>query len=107
MKAFGETALFENRIRTETDADGDSISALASANENGDMRILVSCFKTGTAELEFNIAGLENFSSVELLLLDDAHNLEPVFQAGKISGPFHSATLSDSSVFLLKCTHRC
>ncbi len=106
MKAFGETALFDNRIRTETDADGDSISALASANENGDMRILVSCFKTGTAELEFNIAGLENFSSVELLLLDDAHNLEPVFQAGKISGPFHSATLSDSSVFLLKCTHR-
>lgn len=101
MKAFGEMALFENRIRTESTSQ--AVSALTSADENGNMQILVSCFKSGGIDLEFEIDGLEKFSSVELLLLDDAHDLEPVFKTGKMNGAFHAATASDSSVFLIKC----
>ncbi len=99
MKAFGETALFEQRVRVESGAP-----ALASADGSGNLRILVACFKSGGGELEFEIDGLAEFSSVELLLLDDAHNLEPVFKAGRISGPFRASSSSDSSVFLIRCT---
>ncbi len=104
MKAFGETARFPKRVKTETVHRTPGVSALAAEQENGDLRVLVSCFKTGAAELEFELASPERFSRLELLLLDDTRDLEPVFRTGTIHGPLAATTPSDSGVFLLQCT---
>ena len=64
----------------------------------------IAVVKTGAAELEFELASPERFSRLELLLLDDTRDLEPVFRTGTIHGPLAATTPSDSGVFLLQCT---
>ncbi len=72
LKAFAD--LLDYPVRLQASSDRREVGVLAGRSEDGSKALLISCFKTGAIPVEIN--GMESVSRV--LVLDDAHDLEPV-----------------------------
>ena len=93
--AFGKLTRYPERLRAESSSD--YVSALAGRCADGSKALLISCYRTGSETLE--ISGCGNIE--EILIVDDAHDLEPV-EYENIEGKIRLPLVSDSSVVFIR-----
>lgn len=102
LKAFGEMTASAQRIAaTGTLPPGSRV--LATKDTEGNVTVLVSCWKSGAQRLTLRIEGIRGYARIEALLLDDAHNLTPILSLGRTEGDITLSLPSSSSVVLLRC----
>lgn len=102
MKAFGEMTRYENRVRLTTDNLPEGSRSLAGMDEAGNMMILTTLWKSGSRSLLYDVDNIHEYSHIEVYMLDDTHDLEPVVELEKVSGKLKINTVSESSVVLIK-----
>lgn len=102
MKAFGEVIKYENRLQLSSENLPAGSRTLAGSDESGNMAILTTMWKSGARDLVFDVDNINDYSRVEIYMLDDTYNLEPIVELENVSGKLKIKTASDSSVVLIK-----
>ncbi len=102
MKAFGEIIKYDNRILVKTENMPAGCRSLAGVDEQGNMAILTTLWKSGPLDLSFDVDNIGDYSQMKIYMLDEKNDLEPVVETEGIKGKLKVKTISESSVVLIK-----
>ena len=102
MKAFGEIIRYGDRLRVTADSLPAGSRVLAGRNGEGDVAVLVACWKSGPMEIAFDVDPNEEFGRTAIYLLDETRDLEKTVEFSGSPSPFRIRTVSPSSVVLIR-----
>ena len=102
MCAVGELYAHNTRLKIESSGLPEDTFALAGTDEDGNVCILASCYKTGPRALTFDLSSLGEFDHADIHILDNARKLDRIFTLRDTRCPFDVDVVEDSAVILIR-----
>lgn len=102
MCAVGELYAHNTRLKIESSGLPEDTFALAGTDEDGNVCILASCYKTRPRALTFDLSSLGEFDHADIHILDNARKLDRIFTLRDTRCPFDVDVVEDSAVILIR-----
>jgi hypothetical protein len=102
MCAVGELYVHNTRLKIESSGLPEDTFALAGTDEDGNVCVLASCYKTGPRSLTFDLSSLGEFDHADVHILDNARKLTRIVTLRDFSRPFDVDVIEDSAVILIR-----